>query len=215
MTPRLLHVFDLDGTLLRNTTASLEIAKTLGNIDALISLEAAFAAGQLDTKAFAHQIGLLWRGLSVETVERAFLTAPVIGGVEAVLADIKRRDERSALITMSPSFFVECFARFGFDHISGSVFPSLPLSTDPDPASILTPDSKVTITDHLLSTYALPRSRCVAYGDSRSDYPLFATLQHTVAINATPDLNGISRHQYHGEDLWDAYSIARAATSAG
>lgn len=207
---RMLHVFDLDGTLLQGTTASLEIARVHGTRDELTRLEAEFAAGRLDTAGFAHRIGVLWRGLTHDTVEHAFLNSPFIGGIAKVIADIRARGERAIVITMSPEFFADRLNRFGFDDTFGSVFPALPLTGDPDPAGILTPGSKVEIADHVLDGYGLTRAQCMAYGDSTSDAPLFAALEHTVAVNATPALAAISSCQYRGDDLWDAYVALRA-----
>ena len=56
-----LHVFDMDGTLLRGTTASLQIARHLGCMEELAGLEARFAAGQIDTRGFATAIHGLWQ----------------------------------------------------------------------------------------------------------------------------------------------------------
>jgi phosphoserine phosphatase len=47
-----LHVFDMDGTLLKGTTASLQIARHLGCTRELAGLEARFAAGEIDTRGF-------------------------------------------------------------------------------------------------------------------------------------------------------------------
>ena len=206
---RALHIFDLDGTLLRGSTASLEIARALGASEDLVQLESAFALGHLDTRAFARELGALWRGLDSATVDVAFANAPWIGNIERVVADIHERGEHAALITMSPNFFADLLVRFGIDHTAGSGFPALPLISAPEPERILTPESKVGIADGLLSDYGLSREQCVAYGDSGSDVPLFLALEKTVAINATPALAGISRQRYDGDDLWEAYSAAR------
>ena len=51
-----LFVFDLDGTLLPGSTASLELAGALGAVDDLHALETRFAAGTLDTRGFAAAV---------------------------------------------------------------------------------------------------------------------------------------------------------------
>ncbi len=204
----MLHIFDLDGTLIPGSTASLEIAKVTGTTSELLALEARFSRGEIGTRQFAHTIGQLWRGLSADTVEKAMQHTPFLHGIDEVLSDIRTRGERSALITMSPTFFADRMSIFGFDHIAGSVFPSLPLTEDPTPEHILVPESKVSITETLLGHYGLEWSDCVAYGDSLSDLPLFAKLDHTVAINASAQLRALSRHHYSGDSLWEAYSHA-------
>ena len=51
-----LFVFDMDGTLLPGSTASLELAGALGALDDLHALEARFTAGDLDTRGFAAAV---------------------------------------------------------------------------------------------------------------------------------------------------------------
>jgi len=63
-----LHVFDMDGTLLKGTTASVEIARHLGCSQELAALEARFGAGEIGTRDFAAAIHGLWRTLTQATV---------------------------------------------------------------------------------------------------------------------------------------------------
>ncbi|MFD5076484.1 HAD family hydrolase [Streptomyces sp. NPDC058371] len=207
-----LHLFDMDGTLLRGTTASLEIARTAGCVPELLELEAAFADGRLDTRGFAAALGRLWRGLSPDLVARAFTEAPWMRGLAEVMSDIRRRGEHSVVVTMSPDFFAERLVAFGVDAVAASRFPTLPLRTAPDPAGILTPADKVDIMDRIRTSWGLDRGSCVAYGDSGSDIPLFRALQDTVAVNAAPAVREIARYHYDGDDLCEAYRIVADAT---
>jgi phosphoserine phosphatase len=70
-----LHVFDLDGTLLPATSASLELAKVTGHLDELHALESRFGAGELDTKGFACAVHELWSDLTAAQVSEAFAAA--------------------------------------------------------------------------------------------------------------------------------------------
>lgn len=206
----MLHIFDLDGTLIHGSTASLEIAKVTGTSAELHSLERQFGAGEIGTRQFAQAIGSLWRGLTPEIIDEAMLGTPFLSGITEVLSDIRGRGERSALITMTPTFFAERMSVFGFDHIAGSVFPDLPLLEAPNPELILVPESKVHITAGWLSQHGLDWSECAAYGDSLSDMPLFERLETTVAINASEALQRRSKHSYSGASLWEAYSLLHA-----
>ena len=58
-----LFVFDMDGTLLPGSSASLEIARALGALDDLHALEARFSVGGLDTRGFAAAVHDLFGGL--------------------------------------------------------------------------------------------------------------------------------------------------------
>lgn len=207
-----LHVFDMDGTLLRGTTASLEIARRLDCLPALRRLEAAFAAGTLDTRGFAADLCRLWRALTETDVAEAFAGAPWIDGLRDVLIDIRDRGEHAIVITMSPDFFADRLIRWGVGEVVASRFPPLPLRTAPDPAGILSPDAKVPAVDRVRARLGLDRDACVAYGDSGSDVPLFRALRHTVAVNADTTLRPLARHAYDGDDLRDAYQLTHRFT---
>lgn len=208
-----LHVFDMDGTLLRGTTASLEIARRLGCLPNLLRLEADLVAGAVDTRGFASEVYRLWQELTPELAADIFVRAPWIGGLAHVLADIRRRGERSIVVTMSPDFFANRLRAYGVDDVVASRFPPLPFRAVPDPAGILTPADKVTAVDRVRTALGLGRDSCIAYGDSSSDIPLFRELSHTVAVNADDALCELARYRYEGDDLRTAYRIARAQSS--
>lgn len=207
-----LHVFDMDGTLLRSTTASLEIARHARCVPELQQLEAAFQDGRLDTRGFAAGVGRLWQGLSGDLVARAFAGAPWIAGIAEVFADIRRRGQHSVVVTMSPDFFADLLLETGVDAVVASRFPPLPLTAEPDPAGILTPADKVGIMDRARKTFGLERADCVAYGDSGSDIPLFRELTDTVAVNAGAAVRELARHRYDGDDLRGAYRLVAGDT---
>lgn len=199
----------MDGTLLKGTTASLQIARHLGCAAELAGLEARFAAGEIDTRGFAAAIYALWQSLTRQAVTEVFDASPWLGGIPEVCADIRRRGERSVVITMSPDFFARNLLELGFDAVLASRFPALPFREPPDPAGILTPSDKVRIVDELRTSHGLPRSQCVAYGDSMSDAPLFRWLANTVAVNADHHLAGLAAASYRGDDLAGAYALGR------
>jgi phosphoserine phosphatase len=203
-----LHVFDMDGTLLAGTSASLQIARSLGGDEALMALEARLAAGELDSRGFAQALHELWRELTPATVEAAFADSPWLSGIDEVCADIRARGERSLVITMSPDFFAHHLLSRGFDDVRASRFPPPPFTSAVDPALILTPQDKVRIVDELRE-----QDLCVAYGDSMSDAPLFRHLTATVAVNADRHLDGIAAARYHGDDLFQAYQLGRQLIS--
>jgi phosphoserine phosphatase len=204
-----LHVFDMDGTLLKGTTASLQIARHFGAAEELVELEARFAAGQIDTQGFAAAIHELWRDLTPSAVADAFAASPWLTGIPEVCADIRERGERSVVITMSPDFFARHLLELGFDEVVASRFPRLPFLEPLDPAHILTPGDKIRIVEEMCGRYALSRSRCVAYGDSMSDAPLFRHLTKTVAVNADHHLVELATLGYRGNDLAGAYALGR------
>ena len=78
------------------------------------------------------------------------------------------------------------------------------------PTGILTPDDKPRLVRERLVALDLHVERCVAYGDSMSDAPLFRVLTHTVAVNADDHLLELAAARYEGADLWPPYELGRA-----
>lgn len=212
----ILHIFDMDGTLLTGSTASLQIARHTGTEAELHDLEARFAAGTIDTTTFSTALYGIWRDrLTAATVAEAYAASPWLDGIAEVCADIRARGEHSLVITMSPDFFARHLLELGFDEVVASRFPPLPLAGPPEPGDILTPADKVTITDRVRDRHGVARDRCVAYGDSMSDAPLFRHLRHTVAVNADHHLADLAALDYRGGDLARAYGLARTLVTAG
>ncbi|WP_070015244.1 hypothetical protein [Streptomyces nanshensis] len=228
-----LHVFDLDGVLLRGSTASLEIAAALGVRDVVAELERRQARGELTTPGFAAATHAVWRGCGVpltpDVLDQALGSAPWIGGIERVFADIRRRGERTVLLSMAPAFAVERLqARWRLDHALGQPFPALPFGDEPyDVDAALTPWDKVGEVKRLYSEYARtdPHTEIVAYGGFVGDVLLFRALpgiphlyglSAAVAVNAQQpvadpsyDLRSLADATYDGDDLWAAYLRGR------
>jgi phosphoserine phosphatase len=114
------------------------------------------------------------------------------------------------VITLSPDFFAMHLLELGFYHVIASRFPSLPFNGRVESVEILKPSDKVRVVDELRKRYGVPKTRCVAYGDSLSDEPLFRHLKATVAVNPTEELARIGRACYVGNNLNDAYAIAKS-----
>ena len=206
-----LFVFDMDGTLLPGSTASLELAGALGALDDLHALEARFSAGDLDTRGFAAAVHDLFGALSAEQVTAAFTASRLLARVADVFADIRARGERSLVITMSPDFYAAQLVGLGADAVHASRFPAPPYAGVVfDPSGILTPDDKPRLVTQELTAAGIAAERCVAFGDSMSDAPLFRSLRHTVAVNADDHLLDLAATSYVGDDLWAAYELGRA-----
>jgi hypothetical protein len=58
-----LHVFDMDGTLLRGTTAAIEISRRVGRLQPLAELERRFAGEEISAPDFAVETHALWEDL--------------------------------------------------------------------------------------------------------------------------------------------------------
>lgn len=104
--PPRLHLFDLDGTLIHNSSAAVEISHQLGLDEEIRELELAFAAGKMTPPQFAARACALWSELTEDHVTAAFRGAPWLSGIREVWEEIRERGERSAVVSLSPDFFV-------------------------------------------------------------------------------------------------------------
>ncbi|MFD7937963.1 HAD family hydrolase, partial [Streptomyces sp. NPDC059755] len=171
-----LHLFDLDGTLLHGTSAPLEISRQLGLEAETAVLEQSISAGLIGPPEYAAQVYELWTQLTEEHVRAAFEGAPWLARIRDVWAEIGRRGEYCAVVSLSPSFFVERLTGWGAHATYGSRFPAVPFTEPMDPAGALSAAAKVLIADRLCAEFGVTRDDCVAYGDSLSDKDLFAAV---------------------------------------
>lgn len=199
-----LFVFDMDGTLLIRTTACMEIAKVSGTVDQLHILEQKFAAGEIDAFCFAQNVGGLWGTVDEQVVRTAFEATPKLANIRAVTTLIRRGGGKSCLITMSPDFYANLFYEYGFDFIAASQFPRRS-GEKVKPENILSPKDKHTIVQTWCIRLGFELNKCVAFGDSMTDYPLFKELKHTVSINGDTTLKDLACYHYEGSDLHDAF----------
>ncbi|MEU6481310.1 haloacid dehalogenase-like hydrolase [Streptomyces sp. NPDC047017] len=202
-----LHLFDLDGTLLPGTTAPVEISRQLGLEAEAVALDRAIAAGRIEPPEYARRVHTLWARLTEAHVTAAFEGAPWLARIREVWAEIRKRGEYCAVVSLSPSFFVERLTAWGAHAAHGSLFPAVPFTEPVDPAGVLNAAAKVRIADRLCAEFGVRRADCVAYGDSSSDRELFGVVPVSVAVNADQQLSGLATHAYTGRDLWDAYAL--------
>ena len=204
-----LHLFDLDGTLLHGTTAPVEISRQLGREAETVALDRAIAEGRIGPPEYATQVYDLWVDLTEAHVSAAFEAAPWLARIREVWAAIRGAGDYCAVVSLSPSFFVERLLGWGAHAAHGSRFPAVPFTAPVDPAGVLSAAAKVTVADRLCQEFGVSRADCVAYGDSLSDKDLFAAVPVSVAVNADDHLAGLATYAYMGRDLWDAYELVR------
>ncbi|WP_406488366.1 HAD family hydrolase [Streptomyces phaeochromogenes] len=206
-----LHLFDLDGTLLHGTSAPVEISRQLGLEAETKALDEAIGAGLIGPPEYATRVHALWRDLTEAHVATAFASAPWLEGIQDVWAEIRGSGDYCAVVSLSPSFFVERLTGWGAHAAYGSRFPAVPFTEPVDPVGILSAAAKVGIANRLCAEFGVTRADCVAYGDSMSDRDLFGAVPISVAVNADLHLECLATHSYMGRDLRDAYELVRPA----
>ncbi|MDV8015942.1 HAD-IB family phosphatase [Rhodococcus sp. IEGM 1241] len=201
-----LHVFDMDGTILPGTSASIELARHTGALPAIDELEQLSAAGQLSNTEFHRRSHPLWQNLTDDIIDEVFHNSPWIDNLQPVWADIIARGETLVVISMSPLFFVQRLTAWG----PSAVFASHnPIGSPFEDSGVLEDYHKVHIVDDLTRTHNIEPHHVIAYGDSYTDIPLFRTNITSIAINATPLVESLATHRYRGNDLTAAYTLAR------
>ncbi|MEU3773068.1 haloacid dehalogenase-like hydrolase [Streptomyces sp. NPDC032472] len=206
-----LHLFDLDGTLMYGSAAPAEISRQLGLDAEIAELERAFGARKIGPQQFSVAVHALWAELTPAHVRAAFDGSPWLAGIRDVWQEIRERGDYCAVISLSPSFFVELLLEWGAHAAHGSVFPEVPFTRPVDVSGILTPKDKVTVADRLCARFGVTRTDCVAYADSATDAVLFEAVGVSVAVNARPALAECATHVYEGRDLREAYQLVPAA----
>jgi phosphoserine phosphatase len=212
--PRL-HLFDMDGTLLRGSSANIELARAMG-ADAeerFRALDGEFAAGLIDSYGYARRAYAMWSALTAAQLAAAFEGAPWLSGIREVWADITARGDHCAVVSLSPSFFVGRLRAWGAHEAHASRFPEVPFApgAEPDLSGVLVPESKVAIAAELCARLGVRPADCVAYGDSYSDAALFAAVPVSVAVNGDAHVSGLATHAYAGDDLREAYALVGGA----
>jgi phosphoserine phosphatase len=208
--PRL-YIFDMDGTLLPNTTASLEISKITGHTEELETLEAHYKDKKIDSCQFATTIHQMWGALPYHIILKAFHKCPKIQNIPEVLAHISKEGNISCLMTSSPHFFANLFYDYGFNYVFSSQMLNLAKGSL-HIEKILKPEDKPLFAEHLCSKLALDYKASIAFGDSMTDVPLFQSLHHTISVNGDERVRPYAKHHYEGMDLMHAYEVANTST---
>jgi phosphoserine phosphatase len=211
-----LHIFDMDGTLIRGSSCNIELARVLGKVDEFRALDALFMTKAIDSPEYARRAYSMWSSLTEDVVASAFAAAPWLTGIVEVWQDITARGEYCAVISLSPSFFVGRLRGWGVHEVRASQFPDVPfpIGTTFSDVGVLNAESKVVFADELCARYGLARADCVAYGDSMSDAALFAAVPTSVAVNGDHHVSGLATHVYAGGDLREAYGLVRERSAA-
>jgi HAD superfamily phosphoserine phosphatase-like hydrolase len=203
---RALHVFDMDGTLLAGS-ACLDLSARAGYLSSVEEMEEAWGRGEIGHVEFYDLLIPLWSELTHEDVDETFAKAGWIEGLRDVFADIRSRGERSAVVSLSPHFFVRRLQAWGLDYPFGA---GVEIGEPVLPERVYVPETKVNVVADLLAELRLGEDRCVVYGDSSSDVPLFQRFPNSIAVNASSSLLPFANVTYEGPDLTTAYALGRA-----
>jgi phosphoserine phosphatase len=199
--------FDLDGTLLPETTTVLHLSRWNGTEAVFAELERRYATGEISNVEVAEADAKNWAGVSVADAHEALSDAALIDGVAETVATLSDAGIDSYITTLTWRFASEYFAeRFGFAGAIGcelDVDEKGILGTDVRPIEAI---DKVEFAKKLCAERGIGPERLVAVGDSQSDLPLFDFVGLAIALNATPDARAIADVVLDTGDLRDVLS---------
>jgi len=200
--------FDMDGTLIRGTSAATFMAARLDHVAEAAELERLYELGQLTAPVFAETIAQRFVGLSIAEVERHFEELPLIGGVGETVARLKQRGIPCVISTVSYGFYAGVLMRrFGFDAHCGSVMHELDGVLQGRMHAYCTPDDKKCFVENFAAARDIAMADVAHIGDSISDLPLFTAVGTAIALNATPAARAAAHHAIDTDDLLDVLKL--------
>jgi phosphoserine phosphatase len=206
----ILHVFDMDGTLLRGAS-TLELARHFGKPEVGEAIESRWLRGDITDREFWETLLAICGPATEAEIDAAFDGAPWMDGIAEVFEDIRARGETAIVVSQSPAFYVRRLQRWGAHETYGSdVRIGSPVLDD----VTMSAHGKVEITKATLARLGQGPEACIAYGDGTSDLELFDWLPHTVAVNSSPVIAELAAAGYVGTDMREAYRLGRELLSA-
>jgi phosphoserine phosphatase len=200
--------FDMDGTLIRGTSAAAFMAARLDHVAEATELERLYELGQLTAPHFAETIAHRFLGLSIVEVERHFDEVPLIGGIAETVAALRRLGIPCVISTVSYGFYAGVLMRrFGFDAHCGSVMHELEGVLQGRMHAYCTADDKKCFVENFAAARGIPMAEVAHVGDSISDLPLFAAVGRAVALNATSAARAAAHHAVDTENLMDVLAL--------
>ena len=197
-----LVAFDLDGTLIPDTTVSLSLARHLGYQVELQELERQFRDGEIGNAVIADFEAERLRGLAVNEAEEIVEGIPLIEGLRETLETLKAHGIATLIATITWSFAPRVYRhRFDFDGHCGTVMGEAAGHLTGGVVRYCDAFDKCDYVVAEALRRGLEPEHCAAVGDSRSDLPLFGWVGASLALNATAAARKAARHAIETNDL--------------
>jgi phosphoserine phosphatase len=157
----------------------------------------------------ARAESVLYKGRTSDEITLMLSSIPTIRGIEETVGYLKRHGIHVLLTTISWTFASRVFAeRFGFHDYSGYVMNYLPDGTlSGETARECDEFRKRDFVMEYCDARRISMSEVFAVGDSRSDIPLFQSVGHSVAINASPQAIAAATRSIETMDLREVLAL--------
>jgi phosphoserine phosphatase len=196
--------FDVDGTLVPNTSSGQHLAELLGHAEVVREAEAGYAAGILSNEQVCVLDARGWASRSPAEVRGFLESLPLVEGI-AETVDWCRRHRLAPILATLAWDAVGAYLcdRFGFDRYCGPRLEVVGDRYSGDVAEYFDEMGKRDFAVSVAAELGVDLRRCAAIGDSRSDLPLFAEVGMAVAFNATAAARAAAHASADGSDLRD------------
>lgn len=194
--------FDVDGTLVPDTSSSQHLAAHLGHLEVLRRAEDDYAEGRMDNREVSVLDAEGWRGRSRTEVERFLVDLPLVTGIAEVVSWCREQDIAAYLATLAwEPVGLHLRDRFGFHGACGPSLSHRAGRYTGEVGSHFDEFDKRDFALRVAKDLGLRLSGCAAVGDSRSDLPLFAEVGCAIAFNASPTLKAAATVSVDSPDL--------------
>ncbi|HEY0000066.1 MAG TPA: HAD-IB family phosphatase, partial [Actinoplanes sp.] len=179
--------FDVDGTLVPQTSSGQHLAGFLGHAEVVREVEAGYGAGTLSSSEAAMLDARGWARRTPAEIRGFLESLPLVDGIAETVQWCRRRGLAPVLATLAWEVVgVHLGERFGFDRASGPCLEVIDGCYSGEVAMHLDELGKRDFAVSVAAELGVEPGRCAAVGDGRSDVPLFAEVGLAIAFNATP-----------------------------
>lgn len=199
--------FDLDGTLIRNTNTMELVCGMNGRFEDCVKIQNQITIEKaLDWVEGDYIRADYMKGADMRLLDGWFANhAQLIEGLDELLNKLVENNITPILITSGPRQVAQCMKRrFRFAEVFGSEYEEEDgYMTGIILRHLAHHGGKYGCLVDYCRTHGLDETRSVAVGDSYSDAEIFANVPRAIAINYTPDLEGLANAYYRTENIMD------------
>jgi phosphoserine phosphatase len=197
-------IFDIDGTLLPDTSVCQFMAEGMGHLELIVEMEAAWHSYEIDNRTFATRDAVNYRGVPVAEVEVRLADLPLISGFDEVCRRLIAAGMLVKLASCGWSFAGRYLQRqFSLHGHCGTEMVEADGILLGHVARFCNEQDKATHAVGFARRQGIDMADCVAVGDSRSDLPLFKVAGRAIALNARADAKAATDEHLDTDDLRD------------
>ncbi|MDX6719541.1 MAG: phosphoserine phosphatase [Solirubrobacteraceae bacterium] len=193
--------FDLDGTLLRETSAAQLLARAYDDV-AFADFEASYRVGRISNAEVASRSALYLAGHGIAEVAGILEGGSWIKGIDDVMTALSRSQIVPVLATVSWDFVAEIVAhRYGFEAWCGTPMRRRGDTLTGDYGAVLEADDKALFVARFCARRGMALEDVAAVGDSRSDVAMFERVGYSIALNADAQARAVASVSCETDDL--------------